>query len=96
MLKFPVKYASIPHEIPLLFLVFSLRGVHPHKPMMQMGYSPYFQKNFKFTPYFRIINPHYFRSIDVFCLIYVLIGSPYFDHDAMHLCIMLYTYFDEP
>src|SRR6218665_3911808 len=34
------------------------------------------------------INSPYFRSIDFFCLIYVFLLPPYFDHDAF----MLYMY----
>jgi len=59
------------------------RGVHPPKPMMHNAWSPYFQKFINFHLFSQnVFISHYFRSIYMFCLIYVLFTSPYFDHDA--------------
>jgi len=50
-----------------------------HKSMIHIAYSPYYTKMTKF------INSPYFRSIYVFCLIYVFDFPLFFNHDAfMH------------
>jgi len=73
----------------VLFPTVQLLGASiPTKPMMHIAYfpSPYFNKIYNFPLFWQnlLIFP-YFRSIDIFCLIYVFLLPPYFDHDAfMH------------
>src|SRR6218665_1124513 len=44
----------------------------------------YFCKNFKFFPYF--------GSIYVLSDLFRFFASPYFDHDVVYLCIVIYSY----